>query len=328
MGFGKRSTAYVLFVVCSCIANLPAQETATKLPTRESGRKARVLSEPPTNALDKTQLEFYLRHVYIWPSHFSVDIGDYRTSKIPGLLETEVRVSFQLASQVKTILISENGQHILDASPYQIADNPFRVNLDKIDMLDLPGFGAERAPVAIVVYSDFQCSHCAREAHMLRTQLVEEYPHDVRVYYRDFPLPKHKWARVAALAGQCLHAFDPDIYWEYFDWVFGVQKDLNVGNFAEKLNVFLGTKTIDTLQVSQCIESDKFSEQIQESIQEGSRLGVRSTPTMFVNGRKVGAVKWPRLKQIIDAELTYQEVVHNAGDSCGCSVSPEIPGFE
>lgn len=328
MGRGKRSATCIFFIVCSCIGNLPAQELTTRSSTRESDAKVRVLSEPPTNALDRTQLEFYLRHVHVWPPHFSVNIGDYRTSQIPGLLETEVKVSFQLASQVKTILVSENGQHIIDAAPYQISDNPFRVNLDKINMLDLPGFGTEGAPVAIVVYSDFQCPHCAREAHMLRTQLVEEYPHDVRVYYRDFPLSKHKWARMAALAGQCLHDFDSDIYWEYFDWVFSTQKNLDIGNFAEKLNIFLDKKTVDTLQIAQCIASDKFAQQIQESIQEGSRLGVRSTPTMFINGRKVRAVKWARLKQIVDAELAYQEVVHNAGDDCGCSISPEIPGFE
>ena len=195
-----------------------AQDAPEDFGTPPAGEAKQTQLEPPTNALDKDQLEFYLRHLYIWSPEFKVEVGDFKPSSISGLLETEVKVSFRLTSQVKVFLISEDGKHILDGARYQIADNPFRVNLDKIDMLDLPGFGTEGAPVAIIVYSDFQCPHCAREARMLRTQLLEEYPHDVRVYYRDFPLPKHKWAGPAAIAGQCLRDHDPEIYWEYFDW--------------------------------------------------------------------------------------------------------------
>ncbi len=326
----KTLRLYVVLGLCLWASTAWAQEAApgTEAPS-SPGETPKALPEPPTNALDKAQLEFYLRHLYIWAPEFKVEVGDFTPSEIAGLLRTEVKVSFRLTSQVKIFLVSEDGKHILDGARYQIAGNPFRLNLDKIDMLDLPGFGTEGAPVAIVVYSDFQCPHCAREARTLRTQLVEEYPYDVRVYYRDFPLPKHKWAGQAAIAGQCLRDEDnSDIYWEYFDWVFAAQKEINPQNFNEKLNGFLAEHNIDALQVSQCLESEESAAKLKDSIQEGAGVGVRSTPTMFVNGRRVGSVKWPRLKQIIDSELAYQEVVHNAGDDCGCSITPQIPGFE
>ena len=329
MDSAKALRVCMVLGLCLWAAGAFAQDAAEGSDSPSAADAKPALPEPPTDALDKDQLEFYLRHLYIWSPEFKVEVVDFKPSSISGLLETEVKVSFRLASQVKVFLISEDGKHILDGARYQIADNPFRVNLDKIDMLDLPGFGTEGAPVAIIVYSDFQCPHCAREARMLRTQLLEEYPHDVRVYYRDFPLPKHKWAGPAAIAGQCLRdEDDPEIYWEYFDWVFAGRKEINTQNFNEKLNGFLAEHNIDTLQLSQCLESEQSAAKLKESIQEGTRVGVRSTPTMFVNGRKVGSVKWPRLKQIIDSELAYQEVVHNAGDDCDCSITPQIPGFE
>ena len=327
MEAAKTLGACLVFCLFSWAFGASARD-AKKPDSLSAGGEEQVLPEPPTNALDKDHLEFYLRHLYVWPPRFKVEIGDPRPSMIAGLLETEVKVSFRLASQIKALLITEDGKHILDGARYSIADHPFRLNLDKIDTLDLPGFGAEGAPVVIVAYSDFQCSHCAREARMLRTQLLEEYPHEVRVYYRDFPLPNHQWAGPAAIAGQCLRSHDPDIYWDYFDWVFAGQKGFDAQNFHDKLNTFLVEKNIAPLPISQCLVSEESAAKLEESIQEGARLGVRSTPTLFVNGRRVGSVKWPRLKQIIDNELIYQEVVHNAGDDCGCSVSPSIPGFE
>ena len=329
MDSAKVLRLWVVLGLCFGAIGALAQDAPEDFGTPTADDAKQTQLEPPTNALDKDQLEFYLRHLYIWSPEFKVEVGDFKPSDIAGLRKTEVRVSFRLASQLKVFLVSEDGKHILDGARYQIADNPFRLNLDKIDMLDLPGFGTEGAAVAIVVYSDFECPHCAREARMLRTKLLEEYPHDVRVYYRDFPLPKHKWAGPAAIAGQCLRdEDDPDMYWEYFDWVFAGQKEFNPQNFNEKLNGFLAEHNIDALQVSQCLESEESAAKLKESVQEGAAVGVRSTPTMFVNGRRVGSVKWPRLKQIIDSELTYQEVVHNADDDCGCSITPEIPGFE
>ena len=51
-------------------------------------------------------------------------------------------------------------------------------------------------------------------------------------------------------------------------------------------------------------------------------MAVTSTPTIFVNGRKLaGNVSWPQLKQIIDYEIEYQKTAKNAGEDCGCDIS-------
>ena len=58
-------------------------------------------------------------------------------------------------------------------------------------------------------------------------------------------------------------------------------------------------------------------------------MGVSSTPTIFVNGRRmVGAVDWPSLKRVIDFEIDYQKTAKNAGEDCGCSVTLPTPGFK
>ena len=317
-----------LLLICLQATASFSQEIGQESRARTLSPQSMTPTTPLTDALDKTQLEFYLRHLYIWPPEFRVEVGDYKASNIHSFLEIEVKFFSNLNSQLKVILVSEDGKHILDATPYQIDKNPFRANLDKINTLNSPGFGTQGAPVVIVVYSDFECSHCAREARILRTQLLDDYPNNVRVYYQDFPIPNHKWARAAAIAGQCLGDYSSDMYWEYFDWVFSIQRELNVKNFSKRLNSFAAERNVDTLTLHRCIESDRSADRLKVALDEGTRLGVRSTPTMFVNGRKIGSVGWLRLKRIIDNELTYQKVAQDAGDDCSCSLSPRIPGFE
>lgn len=60
---------------------------------------------------------------------------------------------------------------------------------------------------------------------------------------------------------------------------------------------------------------------------EGKDLDVNSTPSMFVNGRRmVGMLQWPDLQRVIDFEIGYQKTAKNAGEDCGCSVQLPTPG--
>ena len=65
---------------------------------------------------------------------------------------------------------------------------------------------------------------------------------------------------------------------------------------------------------------------VDRSLAEGRALKVNSTPTLFVNGRRlVGQLAWPNLRQIIDYEIDYQKTAKNAGEDCGCEVKLPSP---
>ena len=97
-------------------------------------------------------------------------------------------------------------------------------------------------------------------------------------------------------------------------------------NLDAKVNEFLSGKGIDALKLGQCTGDAKTADLIEASLKEGRAIGVTSTPTMFVNGRKLtGSVKWEQLQQIIDFEIEYQKVAKNAGDDCGCAIGAEFP---
>jgi protein-disulfide isomerase len=281
---------------------------------------------PPSNALDKSDLEYYVRHLYVYGPQISIDIPDFKDSAPPGLLETTISASFQQQTREHTFYATADGQHLIEGAVYEIAANPFKKANERINTMAAPTFGKEGASVVVVAYSDFQCPYCAQEAKLLRNQLQTEYGDRVRVYFRDFPLPMHAWAMDAAIAGRCAYVREPETFWSYHDWIFKSQKTITPENFAAKAAQWASENGIDSLAFAQCVGNRETLAQVEESMAEARELGVTSTPTLFVNGRKLaGSQQWPRLKGVIDYELEYQKVTNNAGDNCGCEAEASFP---
>src|SRR5262249_53017256 len=92
-----------------------------------------------------------------------------------------------------------------------------------------PARGPDGAKVTIVEFSDFQCPYCARGRKVV-DEVLKSYPKDVRVVFRDFPLPMHDNAQKAAEAGQC--AAEQGKFWELHDWMFDHQDKLSVAELT------------------------------------------------------------------------------------------------
>lgn len=281
---------------------------------------------PPSNALNRADLEFYVRHLYIYGPPIGVEISDFAESELPGLLKTTVTASYQGSSRQHTFYATADGKHLMEGAVYDIAANPFKRNNETINTMAAPAFGKEGASVVVVAYSDFQCPYCAQEATILRTQLQNEYGDKVRVYFRDYPLPMHAWAMDAAIAGRCVYVREPEKFWTYHDWIFANQKSVTPENFSAKAAAWATEQGLDSLAFAQCVSSKETASQVEASMEEGRKLNVTSTPTLFVNGRMLpGSQEWPRLKGVIDYELDYQKVTKNAGDNCGCEAEVGFP---
>lgn len=292
---------------------------------KEAGAEAQ--GSGPTNALDKADLEFFLRHLYVMSPDIDVEILGSKPSSIDGLLEVRMKASKGGRSQERIYYVSKDGKSIIEGHSYEIAENPFKESIDKIKNLGRPAFGKEGASVVVAVFSDFQCPYCAKEATVLRTQLAESYSDTVRVYFHDYPLTMHPWALPAAVAGQCIQQLDPQAFWKYHDWIFENQKSITPQNLNDKVAEFASANGLDSMKLSPCIAEQKTKPLIEKSIEMGRELAVTSTPTLFVNGRKLtGNVAWEQLKGIIDYEIEYQKTAKNASDDCGCEIEFDIPG--
>jgi protein-disulfide isomerase len=259
------------------------------------------------SALDKTALEAFLRHVELFRGPVTFHADDPKPSKVlPGFSEVTVHWGFEGGGRDDLYYVSADGQSIIKGDVYNINRNPFQSNLDKLTTNDLPSFGPANAPVTIVEFGDLQCPDCKMEAPVLRQMLPAAFGDKVRVYFKDFPLESiHPWARAAAIAGRCVYHEDPKAFWGLYDWVYENQEQINGDNLKSKVLGWAGSNHLDTAKLGRCIDTKATEPEVNRSIAEGRALGVRGTPTLFIDGRKIGGLQWPDLQMVINLELQY-----------------------
>jgi protein-disulfide isomerase len=282
------------------------------------------------SALDKAALEVYLRHLFVWPPPVQLTIGEPRPGPMAGFYEVKVQGTNGNQNQQETFYVSHDGQKILRGVVYDINQNPFKEDLDKIRTDLQPSFGTPGAPVVIAEFSDFECPYCRELAKTLHDNLLKTYPTEVRTYFFDFPLEQiHPWAKSAAIAGRCIFRQSASAYWGYHDWVFENQSAITADNFKTKVLEFARTKDkdIDQSQMTACLDARATEADVEKSRALGQSLAVNQTPTIFINGRRLaGSTAWNDLKFIIDYEIGYQKIARNAGEDCGCDV--RLPTFD
>jgi protein-disulfide isomerase len=281
------------------------------------------------SAWDKPTFEAYVRHLNVWGPQIKVEIGEPKPSPMPGFSEVTVHASAGQASADFPYYISKDGQKVVQGNVYDITQNPFKPELDKLKTDLQPSFGTPGAPVVLVEFSDFECPMCKEEAKVLRDNLLTAYPKQVRFYFIEFPLDQiHPWAHAAAIAGRCIFSQNASAFWDYHDWIFAHQDEINATNLKDKILDFAKGKQIDVLQLTRCMDTKQTEADVDKGQALGHRLDVNATPTLFINGRRlVGRVDWPTLRSIVDYEIDYQKVAHNAGEDCGCEVKLPAPAL-
>ena len=279
-------------------------------------------------ALDKPALEAFVRHLLIWGPQIKVTISDPAPSELDGFSLVKVTGKAGGVAQSQMFYVSKDGKKVVRAVVYDVDKNPFHKDFERITVTGQPSLGTPGAPVRMVVFTDFECPFCRQEAESLRANLLKTYPEQVRLYFKDFPLVSiHPWAKLAAITGRCVYRQSEDAFWKYHDFVFAHQTEINAQNARDKLLEHASTLPgVDALQLTRCIDNKETAGAVESSIEEGKALGVNSTPTLFINGRKISQnLPWPNLKQVIDFELNYQKTAKNAGDIDCCAVKLPTP---
>jgi protein-disulfide isomerase len=165
--------------------------------------------------------------------------------------------------------------------------------MEKIDVKNRPVRGNPDAKVTIVNYDDFECPFCSRMHATLFPGVFKDYADKVRVIYKDYPLVEiHPWAMRAAVDGNCLGAQNAQAYWDFADYVHANQKTISGKTPSDAYaNLDSATKEqgqkhqLDQDKLLACVQKQDESA-VRASMAEGDKLGVDSTPTLFVNGER------------------------------------------
>ena len=171
----------------------------------------------------------------------------------------------------------------------------------KIDVrADDPVRGNPRAPVTIVLFSDFQCPYCARVEPILK-DVEQAYGDKVKVVWKHQPLSFHQQALPAAEAAEA--AREQGKFWQMHDRLFANQRALSPALY-EQVAREIG---LDVNRFKQTIASGRHRARIQQDQALAMSVGANGTPTMFINGeRVVGARPLEQLKPVIDRALAQR----------------------
>ena len=201
-----------------------------------------------------------------------------------------------------TNLVLDNRQQTASQAGSPVVEAPVEEQPQFV-RYDIPseGFyaiGPANAPITIVEFSDYQCPFCRRWHDQVYQPLLNEYPGKIRLVYRHLPLTSiHPEAFSAAEASMC--AGEQNAYWPFHEKLFSSE---SLGNtvytqYAQDLGLDMST-------FEACMADHKYQEAVQFDLDFAVNLGVRSTPTFFINGLAiVGAQPLDVFKQVIDKEL-------------------------
>ena len=167
-----------------------------------------------------------------------------------------------------------------------------------VEVGNAPLKGLSSAPVKIITFSDFQCPFCSRVLPLMK-QIEEAYGSKVAVAFKQFPLPMHDKAELAAEAA--LAANEQGKFWQMHDKLFANQSNLDrvsLESYAKDLG-------LDLEKFKAALDSGRFKPQIEKDKAQGSSAGVSGTPSFVVNGKLVvGAQPFEEFKRAIDAALS------------------------
>jgi len=190
----------------------------------------------------------------------------------------------------------------------QFTFDPEKQNKDNVATVDpksvirsySPTLGEETAPITIIEFIDFECPFC-QASWPIFEKIKERFGPAIRVVFKHIPVTQiHKQTLSAHIAATC--ADEQDKFWQYEKEIFTAKK-LD----AVALNAYAKNLNLDLNSFNRCIQTKKYLKNIETDIRDAADLGVRGTPTYFVNGRKLeGVIPEDIWSKIIIAEIQKQ----------------------
>jgi protein-disulfide isomerase len=176
--------------------------------------------------------------------------------------------------------------------PAMISSEVYRVEVGQA-----PVTGAKQPKVTLIEFSDFECPYCSRMTDTVH-KLLKDFPNELAVSFKHFPLPMHPNAVPAALAAEA--AREQGKFWEMHDKLFANQRALGrpeLEKYAQELG-------LDLTRFKASLDQQTTKQVIEAQQKEGQTFGVRGTPSSFVNGRFMrGAQPYEAFKGVIQEEI-------------------------
>ncbi|HEX3941758.1 MAG TPA: thioredoxin domain-containing protein [Acidobacteriaceae bacterium] len=195
-----------------------------------------------------------------------------------------------------------DGKHIIAGDVLPFGPKPFEEDREVLSHADGPSKGPASSGLTIVEFADFECPHC-KEAQATIAKLLADYP-QARFVFENRPIPQiHSESLKAAAYGVCVaKESGNDTFFKFADAVFDAQDGLTPASSDATLKAAVTKAGGNADQAGTCAASQAAKDEVNAQLEFAEKLGVNSTPTLYVNGRgmPIGQAPYETLQSIIE----------------------------
>jgi protein-disulfide isomerase len=276
---------FLVLIVLLVAASVAAQTT----PAKPAAEKAAAKSTPEgTNLPSEATVESFLHEQFGYQADLTWKISYIRPVGVAGLAEITVIMAGQQGQQLLKFYSTPDGQHAIFGDIVPFGAKPFDPAKNTLEKgITGPSRGPKDAPVTIVEFGDLQCPAC-KAAQPTIEDLVAAEP-NARFVFQNFPLEMHNWAAKGAAYADCVARASNDAFWKFLTTTYSRQAQITADNADEKLTQAADDSGVKGADIAACAAKPETKARVDASIALGKSVDVTGTPTLYINGRKVGS---------------------------------------
>lgn len=269
---------FCLVVACTLLV---AQNSAPQKPTLSTRPTA------ATNLPTEATVDSFLHQQFGYQPDLTWKIASIKPSTIPGLAQVDVVLASQQGQQLTRFYVSPDGDRALVGEIIPFGARPFDPAKRALEKgVTGPSRGPKDAKVTIVEFGDLQCPAC-KAAQPTIEEFIAAEP-NARFVFQNFPLEMHNWAAKGADYADCVGRASSDAFWKFVSKTYEQQSNITAENADEKLKAIANDSGVKGDEIAACAAKPETKAHVDASMALGKQVDVTGTPTLFINGRKIG----------------------------------------
>src|SRR5271165_6751126 len=258
-----------------------AQSSASK--SADKAPSALAVTLPSDATVDS-----FLEQTFGYQAGLSWKISSIKPAPVPGLAQVDVVLASPQGQQISRFYVTADGEHAIVGDIIPFGAKPFepvRKTLEK--GITGPSRGPKTAPVTIVEFGDLQCPAC--KAAQPRIEALVAAEPNARFVFQNFPLEMHNWAAKGAAYADCVGQASSEAFWKFVAKTYETQSDITAATADEKLTAIADGAGVKGADIAACALKPETKARVDASLALGKSVDVSGTPTIYINGRKIGS---------------------------------------
>jgi len=277
----------------------PSNDKASEKPAEKPALGTHASADLPSEAT----VDSFLQQTFGYQPEVSWKIASIKPTGVAGLAEVTVVLASPQGQQSSKFYVSPDGEHAVIGDIIPFGPRPFDRAKKLIDKgISGPEKGPKDAAVTIVEFGDLQCPAC-KAAQPTIEALVAAEP-TARFVFQNFPLEMHNWAAKGAYYADCVGRASNEAFWKFISKTYETQGDITAENADEKLTALADGAGVKGSEIAACATKPETKAHVDASIALGKSVDVAGTPTLYVNGRKIGSLD-PRAQDVYKSLVDF-----------------------